>query len=139
MVHALKEAHRVLIPKGTMIDVRPLSIDVPLEVVYEGGYESAGLIDMSPGSELDRAADAAIESVLMDRFYEESMLEYFDYTYNWTTIEGMEEDLEENWKDEVNLPLEVSQRAHLIFDQHRQQAKIRVPARMKLGKYVKLP
>ena len=39
MVHALKEAYRILAPQGIMIDVRPLSVDVPLEIIYEGGSD----------------------------------------------------------------------------------------------------
>ena len=36
MVHALNEAWRVLVDHGIMIDVRPLCVDVPLEIVYRG-------------------------------------------------------------------------------------------------------
>jgi hypothetical protein len=137
MVHALKEAHRVLVPQGIMIDVRPLSVDVPLEIIYKDGSESAGMIDMSPDIDNDIAADKAIESVLKERIYKESSKEYFDFAYYWKTIKDMEDDLDEFWKDDVILPDQVIQQARLLFNKRRPQTQIRVGVRMKLGKYEK--
>jgi hypothetical protein len=138
MVHALKEAHRVLVPQGTMVDVRPLSVDVPLEILCEGGRESAGMIDTSPDIELDIAADKAIESILIERIFIESSQDFFDFAYYWKTIKDMEEDLEEFWKDDVILPEAVTQRAHKLMNKRRSQTQIRVGLQMKLGKYEKL-
>lgn len=138
MVHALKEAHRVLVPQGIMVDVRPLSVDIPLEILYEGGRESAGMIDTSPDIELDIAADHAIESILIEQIFIESSKEYFDFAYYWKTINEMEEDLEEFWKDDVILPEAVIQQAHKLINKQRPQTQIRVGLQMKLGKYEKL-
>jgi hypothetical protein len=138
MVHALNEAHRILIPQGIMIDVRPLSVDVPLEVIYQGGGESAGMIDMSPDIELDRAADRAIESVLTDQLYRESWVENFDFPYYWKTFRDMKVDLDEYWMTDVIIPEEVLQRARILFRKRRPQTQILVRVRMKLGKYEKL-
>jgi len=138
MVHALKEAHRVLVPQGIIVDVRPLSVDVPLEILYKGDRESAGMIDTSPDIELDIAADNAIESILIGRIFVESSKEYFDFAYYWKTIHEMEEDLEEFWKDDVILPEAVIQQAHKLINKQRQQTQIRVGLQMKLGKYEKL-
>jgi hypothetical protein len=138
MVHALNEAHRILIPTGILIDVRPLSVDVPLEVIYQGGGESAGMIDMSPDIELDRAADRAIESVLTDQLYRESWVENFDFPYYWKTFRDMKVDLDEYWMTDVIIPEEVLQRARILFRKRRPQTQILVRVRMKLGKYTKL-
>jgi hypothetical protein len=138
MVHALKEAYRILVPQGILIDVRPLSVNVPLEVIYKGGSESAGILDLRPERDSDIAADRAIESVLMDQIYKELMLEYFDFTYYWKTIKDMKADLEEYWKDDVIVPPEVFQQARMLFKKRHPQTKIRVGVQMKLGKYEKL-
>ncbi len=138
MVHALKEAYRVLVPNGIMIDLRPLCIDVPLEIVYEGGSESAGILDLSPDIDRDITSDVAIVSVIKGGLFLESKVEYFDYAYYWETIKGMEEDLEENWKDEVIVSEEVRQRASVLFDKQCPQTQIRFAVRMKLGTYIKL-
>jgi hypothetical protein len=133
MVHPLKEAYRVLISQGIMLDVRPLSVDVPLEVIYDGGRESAGMLDMSPDVELDVAADRAIEVVLGDGLYKESFTEVFDFAYYWKTINDMEEDLQEFWKDDVNVPDGVLQQAYILFKKRRPQSQIRVGLQMKLA------
>jgi hypothetical protein len=137
MVHALKEAWRVLVLHGIMIDVRPLCVDVPLEIVFEGGCESAGIIDLSPDIGRDIAADRAVDLVLQECVYNAVNVEFFDFAYYWTTFKDMEEDLEENWKDEVVIPEEVWARAHTLFKKRRPQTRIRVGVRMKLGKYEK--
>lgn len=139
MVHALKEAHRILVPHGIMIDVRPLSVDIPLEIIYRGGRDSAGILDLSPDIDKDIAADRAIESVVKDHIFTQSKVEIFDFAYYWKTIKGMEEDLEEYWKDDVIVPEEVIQRAHMLFKKRHPQTKIRVGVQMKLGKYEKQP
>ena len=137
MVHALKEAYRVLIPQGIMIDVRPLSVDVPLEIIYKGGSESAGIIDMSPDIDLDIAADRAIASVVKDRIFVESKVEFFDFAFNWKTLKDMQDYMEEFWKDDVIVPEEVVKQARILMGKLRPQIQIRVGIKMKLGKYEK--
>ena len=136
-MHALKEAHRNLVPGGIMIDLRPLSLDIPLEIICHGGRESAGMIDTSPGIDLDKAADQAIDTVLKDRTYKELYKEYFDFAYYWKSIKEMEDDLEEFWKDDVILPEGVIERAHMLFNKQHPGTQIRVALKMKLGKYVR--
>src|SRR4030042_5768444 len=130
MVHALKEAYRILVPGGIMIDVRPLSVDVPLEIIYKGGGETAGILDLSPDIDKDVAADRAIETVLADEIYKESFREYFDFAYYWKTLKGMEEDFKEYWKDDIVVPEEVFQQARRLFKKRRSQAQIRVGGQM---------
>ncbi len=67
MVHALQEAWRVLLPNGIMIDLRPRSDNMPLEILHKDGIDSAGLVDMSPGLADDQAADEAIATLLSRR------------------------------------------------------------------------
>jgi hypothetical protein len=137
MVHALKEAYRVLIPLGIMIDVRPLSVDVALEIIYKGGSESAGMIDMSPDIDLDIAADRAIASVVKGRIFAESKVEFFDFAFYWNTLKDMQNYMEEFWKDDVIVPEEVVKQARILMGKLRPQIQIRVGIKMKLGKYEK--
>ncbi len=137
MVHALKEAWRVLIPQGIMVDLRPLPIDVPLEVVYHGGREAAGTVDMSLDWEFDVAPDKAIDQVLREGIFAQNLLEMFDYTFYWRTFHGMVIDLEENWKGDLEVPEEVLKTAREIYLAHRPKARLRLPMKMKLGVYKK--
>jgi hypothetical protein len=137
MVHALIEAYRILAPHGVLIDVRPLSLDVPLEIIYKGGCDSAGLIDMSPDLELDIAADQAIERVLNDNLFTEVSKEFFDFPYFWKTMKDFLEDIQEFWKDGVNVSDKVLQQAREYIMIRRPQTQIRVRVQMKLVKYEK--
>jgi hypothetical protein len=137
MVHALKEAHRIVASQGIIIDVRPLSVDVPLEIIFQGGRESAGMIDMSPDRDLDIAADRAIESVVSEHLYRQSSVDYFDFAYYWKTIKGMMDDLDEYWKGDVIVSEQLIQQARMLFNQKRPQTRLRVGVQMKLGKYIK--
>jgi hypothetical protein len=138
MVYALREAWRVLVPHGVMVDVRPLSVDVPLEIVYKGGCESAGMIDMSPEIHLDIAADDAIDTVSREGIFRETHKELFDFAFYWKTVKGMQEDLEENWKDELFIDKDVWKRAKKIIKQKHSQTQLRIAMKMKLAIYQKL-
>ena len=138
MVHALREAWRVLVPNGAMVDVRPLSVDVPLEIVYKGGRESAGMIDMSPEIHLDIAADGAIDYVANEGIFRETHRELFNFAFYWKTMKGMQEDLDENWKDELIVDEHVWKRAKKIIKQKHPQTQLRIAMKMKLAIYQKL-
>jgi hypothetical protein len=137
MVHALEEAWRVLVTHGLMVDVRPLSVDVPLEVVYEGGCEPAGIVDMSPDLKYDIAADRAIEHVVIEGNFNQSSLETFDYIYYWNTYHGMVVDFKERWQDEIIVSKQVLDRVKWLYTQKRPDARLRLPMRMNLGTYIK--
>lgn len=138
MVHALKEAWRVLVSRGTLVDLRPLCIDVPLEILSPSGNESAGLVDMSPEIDQDIAADAATQAVVRDGFYKELKREIFDFAYYWNTVREFKADLDESWKDEVILPVEVLKLARAMYKKHRDGARVRIRIRMMLTKFMKL-
>ena len=137
MVHALKEAWRVLKPRGFIIDLRPLPIDVPLEVVYEGGCEATGMVDMTLNWEFDVAPDKAIDQVLGEGIFVQNVLETFDYAFYWRTYHGMVVDLEENWKGDLEVPEDVFENARKIYLDHRPKSRMRLPLKMKLGVYIK--
>jgi hypothetical protein len=138
MVHALEEAWRVLVPHGVMIDARPLSVDMPLEVVYNGTGIEAGLVDLSPGLEIDIAADKAIEQVTEKGLFGQISMQQFLYAYEWKTYHGLLVDLAENWQGEINLPKEVQETARRLYRQNPPGAKMRLPMQMILGMYIKL-
>jgi hypothetical protein len=76
-----------------MIDLQPLSIGSPLDIVSKGKIDFAGMVDMSPGIEHDIAADHAIEEVVNKEIYKELMVEQFQLAYYWKTVRGMVADI----------------------------------------------
>jgi hypothetical protein len=137
MVHALQEAWRVLVPRGLLIDLRPISVDVPLEIITPAGYESAGLLDLSPGIKYDIAADDALQVILRDESFKELQVENFDSAYYWNTIPEMKAYMDDKWKDDLIIPDAVLQQAQLLFDRHLDQGRVRLRLRMKLGEFEK--
>lgn len=138
MVHALHEAWRILVPQGILIDLRPMCVDVPLEIIWMGGSESAGMLDMSPGIADEIAADSAIQSVVGEGIFSELKAEYFDFAFYWNTVKVMKEDMDERWQDDVILHEEVVRRARALFKKQRQkEPRVRLRVREKLIKYEK--
>ena len=134
-MHALKEARRVLKQDGRMIDVRPLCIDVPLEVVYEGRSASAGVVDLSPDIARDIASDKALSIAFADQIIIETRLEDFTVSFYWNSIDEMKADLDEDWKDEVVITPDIWQRAGELLAAQPAGAKLRLAIRTKLGVY----
>lgn len=138
MVHALQEAWRVLVPRGIMIDMRPRSDNIPLEVLHRDGIESAGMVDMSPDLPDDQAADEAITSMVRAGTFQQILSDHFLFTNYWISVDEFLEDWNERWKDGANLPDEVLQRATLLFRQYDSRARLRLQTPMVLVEYVKI-
>lgn len=91
MVHALRDAWRVLGPERTLIDLRPLSGFFPIDVIAGFDAIKVAQADSTEGTELDRAADRAIgaqaeEGCLVPRHHAE-----FDIHFYWNTTAEMAE------------------------------------------------
>jgi hypothetical protein len=137
MVHALKEAWRVMAPQGIMMDIRPLSVDTPLEVISGEMRQLAGIVDMSPDLKYDIAADQAIETVRREGIFIEKQVDEFEYVYYWKTFHGMMADFEERWKDEIIVPEDVINKAQQFYKENRPNGMLRLGMRMKSVKYEK--
>src|SRR5574341_1095642 len=61
MVHALREAHRVLKPNSLLIDLRPAAIHRQVGIVRAGCYQLLGTMREKLGD--DRAANRAVAQV----------------------------------------------------------------------------
>jgi hypothetical protein len=61
MVNALREAHRVLTPSGVLIDVRPVTAPIVVEVLIATEVVWAKTVDSYSTPEGVAAADAAVE------------------------------------------------------------------------------
>jgi hypothetical protein len=64
MVHALREARRVLVHDGVLIDTRPVTVPTGIEVSVRDRWVAAFKFDGSPGLADDEAVRRARESVV---------------------------------------------------------------------------
>jgi hypothetical protein len=76
MVHALQEAHRVLVPHGTLIDLRPAGSHRRAGLGFGRSWRLVGTLRESLDE--DYAADAAIEAVVRRGLFRQRSREHFD-------------------------------------------------------------
>jgi len=137
MVHALKEAWRVLAPRGVMIDLRPLCLAASVDILFNEQKEFAGMADMSPDIDNEIAADQAINIMLSEGFYQDLSVDRFEIAYYWDTVRGMMADMRNRWKGDVIIEESVIRRAYELFRKHRGRKKVRFMLQEKLSKYEK--
>ena len=79
MVDALREAHRVLVPGGTVVDLRPLTARVVVEVVTADRADWAAEADAYGAAEDDASADAAVRHALSCGWFVLRRSDRFDF------------------------------------------------------------
>jgi hypothetical protein len=79
MVDALGEAHRVLAPGGTVVDVRPLTARVVVELATADRSDWAAEADAYGAAEDDASADAAVRHALSSGWFVSARTDRFDF------------------------------------------------------------
>lgn len=103
MVDALRRTYDVLVPGGTLLDLRPRAETRPLEAVTPAGLLQIGeLIAVSAGAD-DAAADAAIALAVQKRW--------------WTSVGWRQLDVRLYWDDVADLT------AYLVGGRHRKSVR----------------
>jgi hypothetical protein len=69
MVHALREAHRVLTPEGVLIDVRPVTEPIVVEVMVAARAVWAKTVEIFSAPEDIAAADAAVRHAVAREWF----------------------------------------------------------------------
>jgi hypothetical protein len=138
MVHALKEARRALRTGGTLIDMRPISVDVPILILTSSGWESAGRPSQSPDRVHDLVANRAIRDVVREGLLVKVKQVYFVTNYYWDDIKELQSDVEEYWKEDIIVTKEIWQKARRLFKRGSGQRRILAPMRRKLTAYRKI-
>src|SRR4030095_1607610 len=104
MVHALSEIRRVLMPDGTLIDLRPLADNWPVEVVSLREVKRTGrVLDLPEQTDGDIASNEAMREVERRGWFTREQEELFPYIYSWDTPSEMEEFVNDDWKDFIDL------------------------------------
>lgn len=138
MVHALNESWRVLKQGGWLIDIRPYSQNMPVEVIIDGAVLIAGPIDSSAGVPDDEASDRAIQEVVKNGAYSKSEAGSFQFDYYWDTLEHMKDYIEERWSDSSHLPKKTLDQAARLVSESKSPIQIRIQSNMKIVRYKKL-
>lgn len=137
MVHALEESWRVLAPGGQLVDIRPLTSNPPLEVIFNEEISIAGQVDDSVDTPSDIAANEAVKEVVNRGIFLKQQEERFEFAYYWDKLEDMEAYIEDQWSDWVNLPQEVSVKARRLTKDFAGNVQYRVQVDMLISRYKK--
>ena len=84
MVHALREAHRVLKPGGLLVDLRPAAVHRRVGIERAGRYQAMGV--MREKFDDDRAANRAVAQVLQEGLFKTEWRTQFECARRMDTL-----------------------------------------------------
>lgn len=136
MVHALHEIHRVLKPKGTLIDLRPAIGNRAVEVDLSYAILNAGEIDSTRTIADKEMADDMIAQVASDGFFTLEHQERFDTVTDLDALANLIE-YAESFKKSVLPDSVIEQVASLTRDEEPDTYSIHIRRPMHIARYRK--
>src|SRR5258705_846117 len=94
MVDALREASRVVIPGGLILDLRPMSGNYPLEFFIQDAVIPAGEVSGFGGADSDRVCDIAVDHALQSGWFTRGGSSRFDFEMHFDTAEELRAEVE---------------------------------------------
>ncbi len=138
MVHALNEIHRVLVPDGMLIDLRPLADRWQIEVASAHEVKEAGRVTDAPeGLEDDRAANESMAKVEAQGRFIRKREEFFPLFYYWDSPNEMKEYVDEEWADFTTIDEETWKNIRSIWAVANADARLRVRVIMLITRWDK--
>ena len=139
MVHALGEICRVLIPNGTLIDLRPIAGSWPVEVVSASERKHAGQVtDLPEGLADDAAANLAMAQAATDGLLNRQQEEIFPFHYYWDSPGDLKQYVEEKWSDFIDIDADVWNNIRSLWTVANADARVRVRVDMLITRWKKL-
>ena len=139
MVHALDEIHRVLIPEGILIDLRPLADRWPVEVISSRGSKETGRVeDLAVQVDSDVASNEAMSKAETRGWFRREQEEFFPFFYSWDTPSEMEEYISEEWTDFGTLNENTKAATRSAWALGDADTRVRVRVKVLLSRWKKL-
>lgn len=101
MVHALREVHRVLAAGGRMVDIRPLSQDVRVDLVGPGKPVDVGELDESEYRSADLDSDSRMEDGVRQGWLRREGQTRFGFHWYFDSLDDFVEYVTEHWEDRL--------------------------------------
>ncbi len=139
MVHALSEIHRVLMPDGVLIDMRPLANHWPVEVISGHGFEETGRADDLPDQlNADTSSNEAMREAESRNWFKHEQDGFFPFFYVWDTPSEMEEFISEEWTDFAQLSEEAKRATRSAWALGDADSRVRVRMKVLLSRWKKI-
>lgn len=139
MVHALGEIRRVLVPGGTLIDVRPILDRWRIDVSSAREVHETGRVkDFPIGLADDRAANRAIAQAAADGWFVRQQEDFFLYSYSWDTPGEMEEWIEAEWEDFIAVEEETKRATRSVWATADADSQVQLRVKILITKWEKL-
>lgn len=135
MVHALGEIHRVLVPEGILIDLRPISDRWPIEVFSRRETRETGRVtDLQLGLEDDEAANQAIRNAETNGWFKRENETFFPLHYVWDTASDMEIWIDKEWENFIGLDEDARRATRSAWALGDADSRVRVKAKMLIAR-----
>ncbi len=139
MVHALSEIHRVLVPDGILIDMRPLANRWQVEVISSHEFKETGRADdLQDQLNADAASNDAMKEVESRGLFKSEQEEFFPFFYTWDTPSEMEEFIAEEWMDFAELSEETKKTTRSAWAVGDADSQVRIRVKVLLSRWKKL-
>ena len=138
MVHALSEIHRVLIPNGILIDLRPLLNRWEVQMASARETRLTGRVnDFEVGIADDTAANRAMAESESNGWFIREREEFFSYVYSWDSPHEMEEWIDEEWNDFIGLDEATQRSTQSAWALSDGDARVQLRMKMLIGRWRK--
>lgn len=136
MVHALGEIHRVLVPGGVLIDLRPLCDRWQIEAFSARETRQTGRVtDLPLGLEDDESANQAMRNAEANGWFTREKETLFPLHYIWDTASDMEKWIDEEWTNFIGLDEEAKRATRSAWALGDADSRVRVRAKMLITRY----
>ena len=139
MVRALREIHRVLVPDGILIDLRPLCDRWEIEVFSaRQTIETGAMTDLPGGLADDQAANQAMTTAESKGWFRREDESLFRIHYVWDTASEMEEWVDEEWENMNSLSPAARQATRSAWALGDADTQVRVKVKMLIARWRKI-
>jgi hypothetical protein len=139
MVHALYGIWRVLAGSGTLVDLRPLPMQCPVEAVTSDSVVQIGEVDATGMIADDAAADRAIRDVVEHGSFVPCRDIRFDFDFYWNSVPELASFIEgsKRMKQVVPSYAELEEVHRELSERSRAKVRLRCRRRTLLAVYAK--
>ncbi len=126
----------MLVPKGILIDIRPIMDRWPFEVVSGSSLKETGRAeDFQEQIDADAASNHALQEAEARGWFRREQEEFFPFFYSWDTPSEMEEFIDEEWSDFLGLDEEAKKATRSAWAVGEADSRVRVRVKMLITRW----